>query len=130
MEAAAPTVRQPNRLLLAIAYLGFISLGLPDAVIGVAWPSVRERFELQNETLGILFLISGNGYFLSSALTGRLLKMLSIGALLAGEEVELPACDKPAWVFLGLSMAGWNALASLALAVLSLAAARKEWSRR
>lgn len=53
-----------------------------------------------------------------------------IGALLAGEEVELPACDKPAWVFLGLSMAGWNALASLALAVLSLAAARKEWSRR
>lgn len=53
-----------------------------------------------------------------------------MGALLAGEAVEMPACDEAAWVFLGLSMAGWNALASLALTVLSLAAARKDWSRR
>jgi disulfide bond formation protein DsbB len=53
-----------------------------------------------------------------------------MGALLAGEAVEIPACDEAAWVFLGLSMAGWNALASLALAVLSLAAARRDWSRR
>jgi disulfide bond formation protein DsbB len=53
-----------------------------------------------------------------------------MGALLAGEAIEMPACDKAAWVFLGLSMAGWNALISLALALLSLAAARKEWSRR
>ncbi|HEX2559122.1 disulfide bond formation protein B [Phenylobacterium sp.] len=53
-----------------------------------------------------------------------------MGALLSGEAIEMPSCDEAAWVFLGLSMAGWNALASLALAILSLAAARKEWSRR
>lgn len=53
-----------------------------------------------------------------------------MGALLSGEAIEMPSCDEAAWVFLGLSMAGWNALASLALTVLSLAAARKEWSRR
>ena len=35
-----------------------------------------------------------------------------------------PACDKAAWVFLGISMAGWNALISLKLAVLSALAAR------
>jgi disulfide bond formation protein DsbB len=29
----------------------------------------------------------------------------------------VPACDRPAWVFLGLSMAGWNALAAAALTV-------------
>jgi len=105
MEAAAPTARPPSRLLLAIAYLGFISLGLPDAVIGVAWPSVRERFALQNETLGVLFLISGTGYFLSSALTGRLLRLLSIGALLAGSSLfvamsGLGYAAAPVWAFM------------------------------
>ena len=36
-------------------------------------------------------------------------------ALLRGAALGLPACDRPAWVFLGLSMAGWNALAAAAL---------------
>ena len=30
--------------LLGLAYLGFISLGLPDALLGVGWPSMRETF--------------------------------------------------------------------------------------
>lgn len=46
--------------------------------------------------------------------------------LLGGAKIAPPACDKAAWVFLGLSMAGWNALASLGLAVLSLLAVRHE----
>ena len=43
--------------------------------------------------------------------------------LLRGGPIGVPACDKPAWVFFGLSMAGWNALISLALAGLSALAA-------
>jgi len=43
--------------------------------------------------------------------------------LLKGGPIGIPACDKPAWVFLGLSMAGWNALVSLGLAGLSTMAA-------
>jgi disulfide bond formation protein DsbB len=39
-----------------------------------------------------------------------------LDALLNGAKGHMPACDKPAWVFLGLSMAGWNALMSLGLA--------------
>jgi disulfide bond formation protein DsbB len=46
--------------------------------------------------------------------------------LLNGAKIQPPACDKAAWVFLGLSMAGWNALASLALSVLSLLAVAHE----
>jgi disulfide bond formation protein DsbB len=46
--------------------------------------------------------------------------------LLAGGSVKAPACDKAAWVFLGLSMAGWNALASVGFALLSVAAALRE----
>lgn len=50
----------------------------------------------------------------------------AMAALLAGKSVKAPACDEAAWVFLGLSMAGWNALISLKLTVLSLIAARRE----
>jgi disulfide bond formation protein DsbB len=49
-----------------------------------------------------------------------------IADLLQGAKIAPPACDKAAWVFLGLSMAGWNALASLGLTVLSLLAVRHE----
>lgn len=49
--------------------------------------------------------------------------------LMRGETVKPPACDKAAWVFAGLSMAGWNALISAGLTGLSLAAAFRERSR-
>lgn len=41
-------------------------------------------------------------------------------ALIHGAAAATPACDKAAWVFLGLSMAGWNFLASLGLVGLSV----------
>ncbi|MEO9213065.1 MAG: disulfide bond formation protein B [Caulobacteraceae bacterium] len=47
-----------------------------------------------------------------------------IAELLGGGHVA-PSCETPAWVFLGLSMAGWNVLVSLILASLSAAAARR-----
>lgn len=49
--------------------------------------------------------------------------------LLNGAAMNIPRCDKPAFVFLGLSMAGWNAVVSLILAVLSGAAARFTYRR-
>jgi len=49
--------------------------------------------------------------------------------LLNGAKIRPPACDQAAWVFAGLSMAGWNAVASLVLAVLSAAAALREGRR-
>jgi len=52
-----------------------------------------------------------------------------LSALLDGTaRVQAPACDEAAWVFLGLSMAGWNAIASAALALVSFVVAfgRKE----
>lgn len=43
--------------------------------------------------------------------------------LLSGAKMNVPVCDKPAWVFVGLSMAGWNAIAALILTALSGVAA-------
>jgi disulfide bond formation protein DsbB len=40
-------------------------------------------------------------------------------ALMRGKAAAMPACDQAAWVFLGLSMAGWNFIASVILIVLS-----------
>jgi fucose permease len=72
-----------NGLLLVIAYLGFISLGLPDPLIGVAWPSVREAFARQQSEVAWVFAGAGIGYFLSSVSTGRLLSWMKVGSLLA-----------------------------------------------
>lgn len=70
-------------LLLFIAYLGFISLGLPDTLIGVAWPSVRSDFNLPQSAVALIFFGSGCSYFLSSFFSGRFLKLIPIGLLLA-----------------------------------------------
>ncbi|THD53794.1 disulfide bond formation protein B [Phenylobacterium sp.] len=60
---------------------------------------------------------------------GGTVTMASLKALLNGGGVKMPACDHPAWVFLGLSMAGWNTLASVAFTGLSVAAAIRERSK-
>ncbi len=76
-----------HQLLLVIAYLGFISLGLPDTLIGVAWPSVRDTFHLQQSAIAFIFFGTGLSYFLSSFFTGRLLNLLGVGVLLAGSSI-------------------------------------------
>jgi len=98
----------PARLLLILAYLGFISLGLPDALLGVAWPSVRETFHLQQGAIAVLFFGAGCSYFFSSFFTGRLLNMLGIGVLLAASSA-LVACSTlghalaPVWTLFAAS---------------------------
>ncbi len=79
-DTATPLAR--NVLLLGIAYLGFISLGLPDTVTGIAWPAIRDNFELPQSGLGMISLALGTGYFTSSFLSGQLTKRLGIGTLL------------------------------------------------
>ncbi len=67
-------------LLLAVMYLAFISLGLPDTVLGVAWPAVRVKLHLPLEAAGVLAMTTtlatafssfASGHILSKAGTGR-----------------------------------------------------------
>ncbi len=71
-----------RRFLLPICYLGFVSLGLPDTLIGVAWPSVRDTFGLSQSQVSWIFFGSGCSYFLSSFFAGRLLTVFNVGVLL------------------------------------------------
>lgn len=56
--------------------------------------------------------------------SGAIPHLTSLDSVMKGGSIKAPACDKAAWVFLGLSMAGWNALVSLKLLVYSLLAVR------
>jgi len=56
--------------------------------------------------------------------SGALPQLTSLDAVMKGGSIKAPACDTAAWVFLGLSMAGWNGLISLKLLVYSVLAAR------
>jgi fucose permease len=86
-----PVPSRANRYLLALAFVGFISLGLPDAVIGVAWPSIRDTFHLRQAGIGLVFVISGLGYLFSSFLSGRLMHSIGIGLTLAGSTALVSA---------------------------------------
>jgi disulfide bond formation protein DsbB len=57
------------------------------------------------------------------ASTGAQVSAASMLALMKGAHVQPPHCDQAAWVFLGLSMAGWNAVASAILTIASICAA-------
>ncbi len=57
---------------------------------------------------------------------GGSINLGDIKSFMAGAKVRPPRCDEAAWIFLGVSMAGWNCLISLVLAGLSVLAARRD----
>jgi fucose permease len=75
--------RKYSLLLVGLAYLSFVSLGLPDGLNGVAWPSIRAYFHLPVDALGLLLVMFTAGYLVSSFSSGRLLALMSLGTLLA-----------------------------------------------
>jgi fucose permease len=74
-------------LLILITYIGFVSLGLPDSLLGVAWPSMRHTFGLPLDALGAVFLFGTCGYLVSSMNAGRILRRTGVGLLLAGSSL-------------------------------------------
>jgi len=71
-----------GKALVVLSFLGFASLGLPDGVLGVAWPNLRAEFGLPLDALGALLISTTAGYVTSSFLAGALLARVSLGALL------------------------------------------------
>ena len=69
--------------LVLLAYIAFISLGLPDGLFGVAWPSIRASFSLHLDAMGSLLVAATTGYLTSSFFSGRVSARLGVGGLLA-----------------------------------------------
>ena len=70
-------------LLLAVIYLAFISLGLPDALLGSAWPSMYPVFHVPVSYAGIISMIIAAGTVISSLQNDRLTKKLGTGKITA-----------------------------------------------
>ena len=66
-------------LLLATVYLAFISLGLPDSVLGVAWPGMRASLGQELASAGLITLVLTVGSALSSFVGGRVLARWGTG---------------------------------------------------
>lgn len=94
-------VRRLASLLLAVIFLGGVVLAIYHA--GAEW-----KFWPGPKTCA----------------SGAIQSLTTLDAVMKGGSIKAPACDTPAWVFLGLSMAGWNALISLKLLVYSVLAVR------
>ena len=69
--------------LLVIIYLAFISLGLPDALLGSAWPIMRLDIGAPLPAAGIISLIVSGGTIVSSLLSHRLVGFFQAGKVTA-----------------------------------------------
>ncbi|PYE43385.1 fucose permease [Rhizobium sp. PP-F2F-G20b] len=69
--------------LTTLAFLAFISLGLPDGLLGVSWPSIRADFTLPLDRLGLLVAVTTAGYLAASFMSGAVMRRVPIGMVLA-----------------------------------------------
>ena len=70
-------------LLLAIIYISFVSLGLPDALLGAGWPLMQVDLNVPLSYAGGISLIISVGTVISSLLSDRLSKWLGAGKVTA-----------------------------------------------
>lgn len=78
-------------LLLAIIYLAFISLGLPDSLLGSAWPAVYPELGVPISRSGVVFMVISLGTVASSLLSDRLTRRFGTGKVTAAS-VATTAC--------------------------------------
>jgi fucose permease len=93
------------RTLTVLAFLAFISLGLPDTIMGVAWPSIRHSFGRPISDLGPILAFGAAGYLLSSFLGGEIVRRAGVGRLLMGSTLLVAIAlagiaIAPAWLAL------------------------------
>lgn len=68
-------------LLLAVIYLAFISLGLPDSLLGAAWPTIRTAFDVPLSYMGIISMIISGGTIISSLMSERFTKKFGVSGV-------------------------------------------------
>ena len=70
-------------LLLAVIYLSFISLGLPDSLLGAAWPVIYQELDVPVSYAGVIFMVICGGTIVSSLFSDKLTRTLGPGKLTA-----------------------------------------------
>ncbi len=67
--------------LLVIIYLAFISLGLPDALLGSAWPVMYENLNVSVESAGFVTMITAGGTIVSSFFSDNIIRKFGTGVV-------------------------------------------------
>jgi len=70
-------------LLLTLIYIAFISLGLPDALLGAGWPVIQPEFGVSYGFAGFVSMTISGGTILSSVLSTRVLRRFGTGRVTA-----------------------------------------------
>ncbi|WP_308635238.1 MFS transporter [Paenibacillus silvisoli] len=99
-------------LFLVIIYLAFISLGIPDSLLGAAWPIMRTDIGASFGFAGVLSMVAAGGTIVSSLASGQLIQRIGTGKL------TLISCCITAGALLGFSAAPsmiWLVLLSIPL---------------
>ena len=68
-------------LLLSVIYLAFISLGLPDSLLGAAWPTIRAEFDVPLSYMGFVSMIISGGTIISGLMSERVTKKFGTRAV-------------------------------------------------
>jgi len=72
-----------STILLIIIYLSFISLGLPDSLLGSAWPSMYSGLNVPLHYAGYISMIIAGGTVISSIFSARIIRRLGTGIVTA-----------------------------------------------
>jgi len=83
LEAIQKIRTYPKIALVILAYIAFVALGMPDGLLGVAWPSIRTGFSIPLDAIGMLLAASMTGYMTSSFLSGPVVTRIGVGRVLA-----------------------------------------------
>src|SRR5580693_7165604 len=83
MRAAAGTPTVADRKFDLMSLGTFAVLGLPDGMLGTAWPAMRHSFGAPVGDLGLILLINTIGSVAVAAIVGRLIRRLGAAAVLA-----------------------------------------------
>ncbi len=77
------SISSPARklIILFIIYLAFISLGLPDSLLGAAWPAMFEGLRVPVDYAGIISMIVAAGTVVSSLFSGQVIHRFGVAAV-------------------------------------------------
>ncbi len=84
-------------LFLIVIYLAFISLGIPDSMLGAAWPVMHGDIGAPFGSAGLLSIVASGGTIVSSLASGRLIQRLGTGV------ITLISCCLTAGALLGFA---------------------------
>lgn len=84
-------------ILLIIIYMAFISLGLPDSLLGVTWPAMQSEWGMSLDAAGLVAMLITGSTILSSFLSGYIIKRFGTG------RTTFISCAMTGFALLGIS---------------------------